>query len=105
MVASCAWTTIAQPSRCNESEPADSCGHKSNPSSGWFRPLTLCVHKHEPMSASRRRFAAAAIFSGLLVFLIGRFTSFEPLWHGLKDGMTESEVGADLPVGLEPQAA
>jgi hypothetical protein len=32
------------------------------------------------------------MFCGLLAFLIGRFTSFEPRWRSLKDGCTESDV-------------
>jgi len=35
---------------------------------------------------------AGAIACGLLAFLVGRFTSFEPRWRGLRDGYTESEV-------------
>lgn len=46
------------------------------------------------MSASQfnRRFVAVAILCGVLAFLVGRFTGFEPRWRGLKDGMTEAQV-------------
>lgn len=33
-----------------------------------------------------------AILCGMLAFLIGRFTGFEPRWYGLKDGMTQAQV-------------
>src|SRR5262245_48141566 len=57
-------------------------------------PQKSLVRQHEPMNESqfRRRFIAGVILCVVLAFLIGRITSFEPLWRGLKDGMTESEV-------------
>jgi hypothetical protein len=40
----------------------------------------------------RRRFIAGVILCLLLALLIGRSTSFQPRWRGLKDGMTQAQV-------------
>src|SRR5262249_10850274 len=61
-------------------------------------PVMAIVRKHESMSFSvlKKGFFVGAIFCVALAFLIGRFTSFEPRWRGLRDGMTRSEVAQAL---------
>lgn len=46
----------------------------------------------------RRRLIASAILCVVLAFWIGRLTSFEPRWRGVKDGMTEAQVRQALGV-------
>ena len=44
------------------------------------------------VSQMRRRFTAGFIACALLAFLLGRFTTFDGRWGGLRDGMSQAEV-------------
>jgi hypothetical protein len=54
----------------------------------------LIVRKHNPMSVPKfkRRIIAGLIVCGVVAFLIGGSTGFEPRWRRVRDGMTQGEV-------------